>query len=131
MVRLFLDEDMSLRLVQALNERGIDALSANDGYKGLNDAAQLLSSRSLGRVLVTNNTSDFLLLHQAWITWSSAWNLGEMERHAGMLLIHSAPGFDSQLIADEIRLLLDRMSRASSFENRAISWDVKWGWREE
>src|SRR5689334_20251486 len=119
MVRLYLDEDMSLRLVKALSDLGFDAFSADSGYKGLYDADQLLVSRSLDRVFITNNTGDFLLLHRAWVAWSNAWGLAEVARHPGLLLIHSAPGFDARRVADAIKSFSnDGIAQPENIENR-------------
>ena len=65
-LRLYLDEDMTERLLDVLPAFGIDVVSANHGYKGRTDPEQLLVVIGLGRMMVTTNTGDFLLLHQAW-----------------------------------------------------------------
>lgn len=130
MVRFYLDENVTERLADALISLGIDAISANRGHKGLDDATQLLIATDLSRALVTNNTADYLLLHRAWIVWSTAWNLDPVPRHAGIMLIHSASGYDYKRIASEIKAFADDIEAWGEIENRAFAWNATSGWHE-
>lgn len=131
MIRLYLDEDVTERLVDALTLLGIDVLSANRGNKGLDDPRQLLVARELNRVLVTNNTGDYLLLHQAWRAWSDAWDLRSTPEHPGMLLVHSAPGYDVARVASVIHEILSRPDSQDDFVNRTFAWNPRLGWHEK
>ena len=127
--RLFLDEDMSERILDDLAGFGIDVVSANRGYKGLWDPDQLLAATGLRRTMVTANTGDFLLLHRAWLAWSANWDLRTMPRHRGILLIHSAKGFDYVGIAGVLEAFVDE-HEVDQIENRAFAWTHQGGWHE-
>jgi hypothetical protein len=129
-VKFYLDEDVTVRLLDALAQFGIDAVSANTGHKGIDDPTQLLIARQLDRILVTNNTSDYLLLHRAWLRWSVAWNPFPLPKHAGILLIHSAPGFDFARTAWVISALASDLHDAAALQNRAFAWNPSAGWHE-
>ena len=127
--RLFLDEDMSERILEVLAGFGIDAVSANRGFKGLPDPNQLLTAIELGRTMVTANTGDFLLLHRAWLAWSASWDLRTMPRHHGILLIHSAKGFDYVRIAGVLKTFVEDHA-VHDIANRAFAWTHRDGWHE-
>jgi len=129
-VRFLLDENVTVRLVDALANLGIDAISANRDYKGFDDATLLLTAAELKRVLVTYNIIDFLLLHRAWLAWSSAWVLNAIPQHAGILLVHSAPGYDYARIAGEIKTFVDDEEHGVEIPNRVFAWNSSKGWNE-
>ena|SRR5215211_889926 len=129
-MRLFLDENVTERLIDALAEHGIDAISANLEHKGLDDAALLLIAAELSLVLVTYNVSHFALLHRAWIAWSQAWALDPPPDHAGILLIHPAPGYDFNQMAAEIATFLAGLGQPTSLRNRAFAWSAVRRWHE-
>lgn len=91
MVALFLDANVAARLAVELSARGLDAISANVALKALDDASLMFVASTLSRVLVTTNTSDSILLHHAWLTWTAAWDLNPAPKHSGLLLFHTAP----------------------------------------
>jgi hypothetical protein len=128
--RLYLDEDMSERILDVLAGFGIDAISANRGFKGLWDPDQLLTAIGLERTLATSNTGDFLLLHRAWLAWSATWNLQTMPRHRGILLVHSAKGFDYIGIASVLKAFVDD-HEVDEIEYRAFAWTHRDGWHEQ
>jgi len=67
MVKLYLDEDMSSRVAQALRSKGFDVLSSHEvGNDGLSDEEQLGYATKEGRHLVTYNAKDFLALANQW-----------------------------------------------------------------
>ena len=127
--RLYLDEDMTERLLAPLAGFGIDAFSANRGFKGLTDPYQLLTAIRLGRAMVTANTGDFLLLHRAWHAWSLTWDLRTLPRHRGILLVHSAKGYDFVGIALVLRAFVED-HEAEEIENRAFAWSHREGRHE-
>jgi hypothetical protein len=127
---LYLDENVSEKIGGVLAALGIDAISANERYKGMDDPTQLLIARRLGRVLVTHNTSDFALLHQAWIIWSADWNVRPLPRHGGILPMHSATGYDPRHTAAEIEAFANDTTPRGSIENRAFRWREGHGWHE-
>ena len=63
---LYFEEHVSHRLVDALQDEGIDVTTVNLlGHKGESDAVQLLRAAELGRVVLTHNVKDFIFLHEA------------------------------------------------------------------
>jgi hypothetical protein len=129
-IRILLDENMPVRLVDALGRLGIDAISVNTDHKGLDDPSLLLTANTLDRVFVTHNTADFRLLHTAWQTWSKAWDVRECPIHSGMLLIHSATGYDPERMALTIESLPRSGAMQESLRNHLWIWTVKTGWFE-
>jgi uncharacterized protein DUF5615 len=81
MVRLYLDEDsMREALVQALQARGIDVITALDAaMTGHRDADHLEYAASQGRVLVTRNVGDFLQPHRGYLVAG--------RKHAGIIVV--------------------------------------------
>jgi len=66
-MKLYLDEDMSPKVAQALRERGYDVTSSHEvGNDGLSDAEQLRYATGQGRYLVTYNRRDYLALADQW-----------------------------------------------------------------
>src|SRR5690554_5464719 len=106
----FLDENVTERIAGIFVVHGFNAVSANRNHKGLADGDLLLVAANLGRIFVTANTNDFLLLHRAWLSWSAAWRPRPRPRHAGILLIHSAAGYNYAQTAGEIIALAEKMS---------------------
>lgn len=130
MLRFFLDENVTERLVNALADQGIDAISANRDHKGSDDATLLLVATELRRVLVTYNVSHFALLHRAWIAWSTAWDLDPPRSHAGIMLIHPAPSFGYERMANEISAFATNLGQTTVLENRAYAWNSIQRWHE-
>jgi predicted nuclease of predicted toxin-antitoxin system len=80
-VDFYLDENVSDRMGEALERRGHDVLiTRNLRSVGVDDARQLANAARLGRLLVTHNRRDFVLLHRAWRRWSHDWEVGRYRR---------------------------------------------------
>jgi hypothetical protein len=129
-MQLLLDENVSERLIDALTNHGLDAISANREYKGTGEEMLLLIAAILNRTLLTYNTTDFALLHRAWTSWSTAWNPDRPQTHAGILLIHSAPGFGSTQVAESVVRFATSFAQGTSVANRAFSLFSARGWDE-
>jgi hypothetical protein len=124
----YLDEHVSERLTDTLHTLGVDATSAGrTGNKGLNDALQLLVASRLGRTLVTYDVEDFTLLHEAWHSWSRAWNATAVARHAGILMIYSSRGVSLMELANELHRFA---GTEVAIDNRLFAWNRKVGWHE-
>ena len=65
--RLYLDEDVTPDLAPLLRDRGYDAISVHEvGADGFTDGEQLERATGEGRVLLTYNYRDFLLVSEEW-----------------------------------------------------------------
>jgi predicted nuclease of predicted toxin-antitoxin system len=124
---MYLDENTTVRLIEPLTALGHDTVSANYlGHKGLTDAEQLLIASNLGRILVTYDRDDFLLLHEAWMVWSRAW--GVPHTHAGIIVLHPVRNLT---ISEVARAVDDGLSKESApVVNRIFRWRSRLGWYE-
>ncbi len=78
-MKLYLDEDLSPVIAEALRRRGVNAVGAGEGGNlGLTDEEQLARAAAEGRCLVTRNRDDFVRIAQAAIR--------DGRPHAGIVL---------------------------------------------
>ncbi|HET8522715.1 MAG TPA: DUF5615 family PIN-like protein [Thermomicrobiales bacterium] len=131
MLPLYLDEDVTERLVDALGMLGVDVLSANRNHKGLEDPDQLLVATDLARTFVTYNAGDYLLLHRAWVAWTARWDLRTAPEHPGILLLHSATGYNVERMAGIIYEFVRSFDHSNNLTNRAFAWNIARGWHEK
>lgn len=126
MTRLYLDHNVSLHLVASLEEIGHDVATARDyELARLPDDAQLLTTIREERVFVTHNRADFLLLHEAWLTWPPAFGLA-FPPHPGILVLDLAP-YETLFDVLAKRLAIDPSSQLA---DRLLGWHRLHGWRE-
>ncbi len=95
-MKLYLDEDLSPRVVALLRERGLDATGAHEvAQVGRSDLEQLRHAAREGRCLVTRNVADFLeLLRQL---------INRQESHAGIILVPASfRGHEFAVLAEAI-----------------------------
>jgi len=98
---LYLDEDVTERLVIPLHAHGHQVVTTTDaGRKGTRDHEQLWFAARLGWTVLTVNRRDFESLHGAWLLWEVA------QLHAGIILLHAMAEADIPRIAAEIDALL-------------------------
>ena len=87
-----LDHNVSAQLRPLLRLAGHEVYDAREqGLDRVSDDVLLLEAMRAGRVLVTHNEGDFLLLHAAWRRWPVAWGIVPPPAHAGILLVPQAP----------------------------------------
>jgi hypothetical protein len=66
--RLYFDEDVDVRLAEALRRRHYDVeTAATAGLLEASDEEQLAYAAGQGRVLITHNIKHFPALHAAWV----------------------------------------------------------------
>lgn len=111
-MRLLLDADISPAVAAALRDRGHDVVGAREHrtLERLTDEALLALATQEGRVLVTYNVRDYLLL---------ARQLAHSERaHGGIVVIHakSIPQRDIGALVRALEILL--RDRAESLANQ-------------
>ncbi len=95
-MKLYLDEDLSPRVVALLRERGLAATGAHEvGQAGRSDLEQLRYATREGRCLVTRNVTDFLeIVHQL---------INRQESYAGIILVPASfRGDEFAALADAI-----------------------------
>ncbi len=86
MARFFLDNDFPLGVGDELQRLGHSVESARStNREDRHDEDQLLYAATAGRILITHNRRDFLLLHDAWRRWTRAWTVERA--HAGILVL--------------------------------------------
>jgi hypothetical protein len=123
---LYLDENIPKATARFLTERGHDAKTARQlGLEAFPDGKHLLVATQQRRILVTHNSRDFLLLHNAWLHWTNAWQISQ--RHPGILL------FPQMLAADIAQVVHDLMTHehplyARPIENELYTWNKEHGW---
>jgi len=128
MARLYLDENMSKWLIPSLAGLGHDVTSVDrEQQKGVSDAILLRDAVRLGRVVITHNGGHFELLHEAWHVWSAEWNVADIARHAGILVLRPTQDIGAIALAEVIdRLLRD----VPQVDNRLFRWNIREDWHE-
>jgi hypothetical protein len=109
------DENFATPLARLLSAAGHDIATARDlGLIGAPDDKVLLTAAEQGRVLLTHNSADFLLLHRAWLRWPAAWGLQPAPRHAGILAVPQLAADLYPWVVEVIgRIVADRPSLAN------------------
>jgi hypothetical protein len=82
----YIDNDVSRAVAPLLREAGHDAVSAeNLRLDRAGDEEHVLVAAEQRRVFITHNERDFLLLHDAWRRWTTAWHMSQ--QHAGIVVV--------------------------------------------
>ena len=117
-IRLQLDEDCQAHgLVTALRQHGIDAQTTNQlGLGGVDDETQLKAAAGSDRVLLTNNISDFVPLHQRW--------LADGRVHGGVIVFPQQELSIGETVRRLVRLI--HTLSAEDMRNR-LEWLNNWG----
>ncbi len=120
----YTDHNISLRLVRFLREAGDDIISAREyGLEQARDPMQVLTAATLGRVLLTHNESDFLLLHEAWRLWTAMW--GVVVDHAGVIILPQHERWHPARSAQEIESIV---ADGAALTNNLWLWRSSRGW---
>jgi hypothetical protein len=127
---LYLDEDVSGDSGRRLIFLGDDALDARGVLQhATKDHQHLAMATRLGRVLVTHNATDFLLLHLAWREWFDEFGQSPQPEHAGILLLPQPPELSAIEIADLIHAFVAERTMAG-LRNRLFQWSKQGEWAE-
>jgi hypothetical protein len=119
---LFLDNDFPLDAGGGLRLLGHDVETARSTQReDQTDDAQLLYAANSGRILVTHNWKDYLLLHDAWHRWSRNWGIQGL--HAGILVLRQRRKY--QGYSDDIHTLL---GERGSIVNQLHRCDTRGHW---
>ncbi len=91
MANFYLDHNVSHQLAHALRALGHGVDTAYGlRLDAADDDEQLATAALSGRILVTHNRRDFILLHRAWFRWARLWGVTNVQHH-GILMIPDAP----------------------------------------
>jgi hypothetical protein len=96
----------------------MDVVTTNElGLAGVDDETQVRKAAELGRVLITNNISDFVPLHTRWLTEGRS-------PHSGIVVF----GQQTLSIGETIRRIasLTRTRTSEEMSNR-LEWLSSWG----
>lgn len=105
---LYFDEDVSIQVVRAIQNRGFDVACPLDrGTLGMGDAEQLALAVSERRGFVTHNRRHFEKLHQRYVA--------EGKKHFGIVL--AVRRGDYRVTVRGLLKLLDKFT-ADEFENQ-------------
>ena len=128
MALCYADEDVTEDIAPLLRSRGHHSLTTTAaGNKGFKDPRQLAFAAREGRVLITANRLDFVMLQEAWLRWSRDWEAEAHAVHAGILIIPSGSGRLAVRRADEVDRLL---SSGIDLGNRLFRRRADVGWQE-
>ena len=113
-MKLYHDEDISPQVAELLRKKGVDAVSAHEReMTGASDEEQLMSAVNEGRVMVTRNRNDFIILTVRFFQ--------DLKPHHGLIIVsHSIPGSDFSLLAK--RLLACVKKRPKGLEPYTIEF---------
>ena len=96
--KLYLNENVAVRLVDSLKELCIEAIHTERvSNKGVDDEFQLRYAAKRGFILVTHNRRDFRELHNKWIKME--------KKHSGILVMKPN---EPEYLAKRIKLFFDR-----------------------
>jgi predicted nuclease of predicted toxin-antitoxin system len=117
----YLDHDVPNDLAAFLQAAGHSAVTVrNLGTRRDKDSQHLLAAARSGRILITHNRDDYVLLQDAWVRWSVAWSVNPS--HAGILII---PQMSARRMSAEIVSLVDS---GPVLTNALYVWDRTAGW---
>jgi len=96
---LYLNENIAVRLVDLLSQKGIKAVhTLHVGNQGVSDEAQLEYAAANNYVMLTHNRRHFRRLHNRWIQ--------KQKNHAGIVVIKCA---EPDNLAERIHTFCDQM----------------------
>ena len=123
--KLYIDHDVARQIADLLRSRGYDVATTRErGLEKARDGEQLLVAAQEERVLLTHNGADFLLLNDAWLRWSQAWQV--TPRHVGILVIPQRPRLSPVQAVEEVHRFL---TLGQSMVNRLYQWRAGSGWQ--
>lgn len=88
MAGIHLDHNIARDTAVASRRHGHDVVTASDQQEErASDATLLLAATQQGRLLISHDSHDFILLHDAWERWFTAYSTVPSPPHAGILII--------------------------------------------
>lgn len=128
MASFYFDNDVADDLAELLRVRNHDVLTTREhGQSRATDDQQLLTATELGRILVSHNARDFILVHHAWRLWPRAFGVA-WSQHPGIVVLPQPP----TLSVDRAAIELDKFVRSGRrIGNALYHYRVTGGWRRE
>lgn len=125
---LSIDEDVTERLPPPLRALGHDVIHTREvGRKGRSDPQQLAFASEQGRVIVTCNDDDFVLLHEAWLLCPSGRSERQSSSHAGIAIVPNG----SRILDAELISIVDQFAQDVELTtDRLFRWRREAGWQE-
>lgn len=124
MTRFYLDHNVSGPFLRLARARGYDIIVAEElGLAGAKDEEQLLTAAQMGRLFITHDIDDIMMLHRAWHRWSSVWQVEP--RHSGVLIIPQQPHWSAQRALKELE---DFLAVDPPLANELYQWHASGGW---
>ena len=124
----FLDADVEDPMVELLVRKGHPTVTTKQASRiNATDDVQLLIATDLGRLLITHDQRDFLLLHRAWRSFARRWGV-QPEDHPGILVVPQRKEIPYSRTAAEIDHLIRGVK---DLKGRFFRLDRRWGWIEE
>lgn len=121
MAALYTDHNVARALARLLQARSHTVTTAHDlGLDGASDDEHLLVAAQHGWTLITNNRDDFVLLHNAWRRWASAWQVPA--QHHGVIITRQT--WPTIQAAEQVDILLQV---PLLLINRLYRWHID-GW---
>ena len=130
MAAILLDHNVAHAIAPALRERGHDVVTARElGGVRASDDEHLLVAAQQGRVLVTCDVEDFVLLHGAWLRWFAAYPIDPTPTHAGILIIPQPDPRRGLWLPDHAAREIDAfLAQGRPLANRLFLWTTSRGW---
>ena len=128
MSAFYLDEDVDRAYIALFEAKRLTALTTAQARRlRAHDDVQLLTATDFGRILLTHNARDFLLLDRAWRSLAQRWQV-DVSNHSSILVVPQT----SKESFPQIVLEIDGLVRGqSAIRGRYVVLDLKWGWTME
>ena len=133
MAALYLDNDVPASWARLLRIRGHDVITVRDlGTREATDGEHLLAATQQGRILITHNGDDYVLLHDAWRRWFREYStVSNAPLHASILVVpQPKPQLDYWPVETAVAILEAFLVSTLDLSGRAFEWTPVHGWRE-
>lgn len=128
MAAFYLDNDISDDVTGLLRSKRHDVLhTRRHGQSRATDDRQLLTAAELGRILVTHNARDFVLVHHARRLWPSTLGVA-WPQHRGVLVVPQPADLPTRRLVEAI----DRFVRSGRpLADELYRLTVHGGWQRQ
>ncbi|HLI27520.1 MAG TPA: DUF5615 family PIN-like protein [Chloroflexota bacterium] len=127
MAAFYIDNCLSPKIADELQHRQHQAAATRHRQLGrAGDHEQLLTAYQNREILVTGNLRDFLLLHDAWCLWLSAFVTPSPPSHLGILVVPQQY-WDPATAAHELALFV---TSGRVLTNRVYRYRRGHGWEQ-